>query len=297
MRKRRGRVMLGAAVAAILWAAPANAQGPTAVGAGPAATTVTEVRTQLGASINNLGVQQSLEWSRRRPLAPGAGPLRSEAHVQFGATTSVTPSFARVGAWVQVAPLSILVVRAGVEPAYYFGTFNSLMRFDRRDDLFDTDTRKARGGATTGTVLRWYVTPSLRLRLGSIVAAASADVERWSASADGPLFYEPTRDTLLGTSGDSVFALQHVVMYEHMKASGTRVSIGGIHTIQRVHGVRLPLNQVQKLGVLLMTRSTGRVAGFTAPSLTATVARYLDDPSKEGGWTAAVAAGISLRRR
>ena len=301
MNEHRRRIpMLGAMLVAALWSVPVAAQsGGQAPAAGSTtAPAVTELRTQFATSINNLGVQQSLDWSRRKALAPGAGPMRSEAHVQFGATASVSPSYARIGVWGQVAPLSILVVRVGVEPAYYFGTFDSLMSFDRRDTPFDTDTRKGRGGATTGTVWRWYVTPTLRARFGSIVSAATADLERWSASATGPLFYEPTRDTLLETGGDTLIALRHVVMYEHVRASGTRVCMDGIHSLPRADGFKgAQLNQVQKLGVLFMTQSDGRFAGLARPSLTVMVARYLDDPSKEGGWTAAAAVGVSLRRQ
>ena len=270
--------------------APAHAQSTP--------TVVTELRTQVGASINNLGAQYTLEWSRRKALAPAAGPLRSDAHVQFGAATAVTPSYARVGLWAQVAPISMLVIRAGVEPALYFGTFNSLMSLDSRDAPFDTDTRKARGGATTGTVWRWYVTPSLRARLGRVVALASADIERWSASADGPLFYEPTRDTLLAVSGDTLLGLRQVVMYEHVKTNGARLAVGGVHTLQRVNGFRHSrLNQVQKLGGVFTYQSVGRVAGMARPSVMFTVARYLDDPSKQHGWTTAVTFGGTLRRR
>ena len=87
-------------------------------------------------------------------------------------------------------------------------------------------------------------------------------------------------------------------MYEYVRASGATVSLGGIHTLQRVSGFKgAQLNQVQKLGVLFMTQSDGRFAGLTRPSLTVMVAQYLDDPSKEGGWTAAAAVGVSLRRR
>jgi hypothetical protein len=270
--------------------AGARAQRPAPV--------VTELRTQVGASINNLGVQHTLEWSRRRALAPTAGPLRSEAHVQCGAVTSVTPSFVRAGVWAQVAPLSILVVRAGVEPAAYFGTFNSLMSFDRRDAPFDTDSRKDRGGATSGTVWRWYVTPTLRVRLGRVIASANADIERWSASADGPLFYEPTRDTLLAVSGDTLIGLRHVVMYEHVKAGGARVAVGALHTLQRVDGFRhARLNQVEKLGGLFVWQSAGRVARMGRPTLTVSLARYLNDPAKRHGWTTTVTVGGTLRRR
>ncbi len=271
---------------------------PAAAAAQSSAPVVTELRTQFGASINNAGAQQTLDWSRRKALAPTAGPLRADAHAQFGITTTITPSYGRLGVWAQIAPVSMVVVRAGVEPAFYFGTFNSLMSLTHRDAPFDTDTRKARGGATTGTVWRWYVTPTIRARVGRVVAQASADVERWSASVDGPLFYEPTRDTLLAVAGDTVIGLRHVVMYEHVKAGGGRVSVGGLHTLQCVGGLRnARLNQIQKLGAVVALQATGRLAGLSSPNITAIVARYLDDPSKQDGWTAAVTVGGTLRRR
>lgn len=282
---------------AVLWSRGAAAQPSAAAQAsGTSAPPVTtDLRTQLGLTINNLGVQQSLEWSRRRLLAPDAGPLRSDAHLQFGATAAVSPSYARLGVWGQVAPLSIFVVRAGVEPDYFFGTFNSLMSFDRKDEPFDTDTRKARGGATSGTAWRAYVTPTLRVRVGHLVAAATADIERWASSAEGPLFYEPSRDTLLKVDGGSVIAVRHVALYEHVKASGARVSVGALHTLQRVDRSRL--NQVQKLGALVVAETDGRFAGLSRPSATIFVARYLDDPSKDGEWTVGVAIAATLRRR
>jgi hypothetical protein len=283
MQQARLVVIVSAALVCAAGIAPAFAQsGPTASPA-PAST---ELRTQFGASINNAGAQQSLEWMRRR------------SWLQTAAVASVTPSNVRAGVWAQVTPVPFIVVRAGVEPAYYFGTFDSLMTFESRNAPFDPDSRKDRGGATTGSVLRWYVSPTFRFRVGRIVGAATADVERWSSSASGNFFYEPTRDTLLATGGDRLTALRHVVMYEHVKASGTSISIGGIHTLQRVNGFKSnQLNQVEKLGVLVVTQSEGRLGGLARPSLILSVSRYLDDPSKEGGWTASVSAGVSLRRR
>lgn len=260
---------------------------------------VTEIRTQVGTSINNLGVQFGLEWSHRRRLAaPDAGPIRSDAHVQFGAGTSLSPSFGRIGAWVQLAPVSFVVVRAGVEPGVYFGTFNSLVSFDRRDAAFDPDSRRDRGGASTGTAARWYLSPSVRLRIGRVVASATADVERWSASVRGPFFHEPMRDTLLAVDGDTLVGLRHVVMYERTTTTGTRLAVGGLHTLQRAGGfATATLNQVQKLGGLFTWQSSGRRMGVSRPSLTIAVARYLNDPSKQHGWTASATFGGALRRR
>jgi hypothetical protein len=85
------------------------------------------------------------------------------------------------------------------------------------------------------------------------------------------------------------------VMYQHTRSSGARVSVGVVHSLLRVDRSRF--NQVQKLGTVFMAETDGRFAGLSRPSATILVARYLDDPSKEGGWTAAVTVGATLRRR
>ncbi len=281
-------------LAAIL-PAPAAGQpaGQASETSGPAVTT--ELRTQFGVSYNNPGLQQSLEWSRRRLLRPGARALIADAHLAFGSQVTFSPSYARVSAWGQLAPVSFLTLRIGVEPAYYFGTFDSLMSFDRQDEAFDNDTRRDRGGAASARALRLYASPALRARAGHVVAMASGDVERWSASAPGPWFYEPTRDTLLQTGGDYVVASRAVVIYEHVTAAGTHLGLGGIHTFQRVD--RRRLNQVQRLGLVSTLQSDGRWFFLRRPAVNLIVARYLDDPSKDGEVFAALAIATTLRRR
>lgn len=284
-------------VVAAMWPSATAAQpapsGPAEPVAAPAVTT--EVRTQVGTSYNNAGLQQSLEWSRRRLLRPGTGPMTADAHVSFGSQVAVSPSYARAGLWGQYAPLSLITVRVGVEPAQYFGTFDSLMSFERQDDAFDTDSRKARGGAASGRVLRIYATPTLRFRVGPLVAMASGDVERWASSAEGPWFYEPTRDTALKSTGASVLASRTIVMYEHVTGAGTRLGLGAIHTDQQVN--RRHLNRVQRLGAITTIQSEGRWRWLRRPTVNLLVARYLDDPSKDGELYAALTIATTLRRR
>lgn len=278
-----------------LWPVIAGAQpAPSVPAAAPEAPVITELRTQLGASYNNLGLQQSLEWSRRRLLHPDGRPLVADAHVAFGAQVAVSPSYARFNVWAQYAPLSILTVRVGVEPAQYFGTFDSLMTFDRQDEPFDNDTRDERGGAKAGRVLRLYATPTLGVRVGHIVAGATADIERWSSSADGKWFYDPTRDTLLKSDGVGLVATRAIAMYEHVTDAGTRLSVGGIHTWQQVD--RRRLNRIQRLGVITSLQSDGRLLRLNRPAVNVIVAKYLDDPSKDGEWTAMLTVGVTLRR-
>ena len=282
------------ALVAAMAAVPVAAQEPV-TGPPVAPATVRELRGQLGASINTLGVQQAFDLSWRRVLSTSGRPLLSEAHVAIGGSTAITPAHVRAGAWVEMAPVSVFVVRAGVEPAQYFGTFNSLTSFDSRPSAFDTDSRRERGGATSGTATRLYVTPTLQFRAGHLVAATSADLEWWSSSAAGPYFYEPTRDTLLDVHGDSLTTLTSAVLYEHPLASGGHVSAGLMHTLTRVD--HHSLNQVQRLGIVAIRQLNGELLGLAKPSFTGSVSRYLDDPSKRGEWTATLAIGFSVRRR
>lgn len=294
-RSLGSRVVLGLAV--IAWAAPAIGQ-PTEVpvaGAAPAGPVSTDVRTQLATSYNNPGLQWSLDWSTRRLTRPEGGRLTSDAHVALGSSAIVSPSNARLGVWAQYAPLSIAVLRAGVEPAQYFGTFDSLMTFDRQDVPFDNATRRDRGGASAGRALRLYVTPTLRLRAGRVVAQVSGDIDRWFSSAGGTWFYEPTRDTLLRSSGSLLTATRAVVMYEHATAGGTRVGLGGLHTFQQVD--RRRLNEIQRLGLIGTLQSERPWRFLKRPAVNLIVARYLEDPSKDGEYFAALTVATTLRRR
>jgi hypothetical protein len=256
---------------------------------------VTEVRSQLGASYNNAGLQEAIDASWRRALSGSTSPMLSDAHVAVGGTLAATPTGVRAGAWAELAPVSIFTLRVGMEPAQYFGTFHSLTSFDNRTDVFDPDARKARANAKAGRTMRMYVAPSVQLRAGHVAAASTLNFERWSSSVAGPLFYEPTRDTLLATSGDHLATLTTVMLYEHVRVGGGKLSAGPIHTLTRVHGKSL--NQIQKIGMLVTQQSAGRHLGMTRPSLTAMVGYYVDDPHKDGQWTAAMSVGFTLRRR
>lgn len=283
-------VVLGVPVQAV-------AQGPAqerlleAPDARPAA--VTALRGQLGASINNAGAQLSFDLSRQRPLSRSRHPLLSQAHIGVGGSAAFTPAHVRAGVWLEAAPLSMVAVRVGAEPGYYLGTFDSLASFDSRRDAFDTDSRRERGGAASGTAARLYVTPTLRLRAGRFVGLASADFEWWWSSAAGPYFYEPTRDTLLDVRGDQLTTMTSAVLYEHPLATG-RLTTGVTHSRMRVQGGSL--NEIQRVGVVVVRQSERRLLWLDRPSVTISASRYIDDPSKQGEWTASMAIGFSLRR-
>jgi hypothetical protein len=259
----------------------------------PQPETSRELRGQLGASYNNAGLQNTLELSWLRPASSSTHPMLAGAHFGAGIVHALTPTQMRLGGWVQYSPLSILDIRAGVDPSVYFGTFNSLQGFDSYDDSFDTDARKARAGAKAGLSMRTYVAPTLKLKAGPIVASATAELEWWRSNAAGDFFYEPTRDTLLRSAGDRMISTTGIVMYQQAMGEGT-LAIGALHTTARVSDA--PLNDIQKLGAIAIREYAGARFGLPRPKVTLVVARYLDDRSKEGQWTAAVAVGFRSRR-
>ncbi|OFW04875.1 MAG: hypothetical protein A3H96_10730 [Acidobacteria bacterium RIFCSPLOWO2_02_FULL_67_36] len=282
-------LVLGILVADVS-SAPVAAQSPDSVG--PAAPR-REVREQLGASVNNMGLQNSVEIGWTWPLSASRHPLLSDAHISAGVTHALTPAQTRLGGWLEYAPLSILSVRAGVDPTAYFGTFRSLMSFDSYTDPFSKKDRDARGGSRAGTGARVYVSPAVKVKAGPLVAMSSADFEWWQSSASGALFYEPTRDTLLKSRGDRLVNTTTVALFQRGSGSGGTFSIGGIHTL--THVLDAPDNRIQKLGAIAVREFRSSHFRVPRPRVTLVVARYLNDPSKQHQWSAAMAIGFTAR--
>jgi hypothetical protein len=210
--------------------------------------------------------------------------------VAVGLTDSLSPAYNRLGGWVEVSPLSILDLRAGIEPAVYFGTFSSLVDYPSYDSVFDVDTRKARdraGDKSFGTGGRAYLAPTLKLKVGRVVAVSGAELEWWRASNDGPYFYEPTRDLLLKTDGDSMVQGQNVLLLELPRPAGGKILVGPIHGYRHVYGV--PRNRVQTLGLLGVYEVAERRFGVRKPTVILQVSRYLEDRWKKDELTATLA--------
>lgn len=261
-----------------LCASVAGAQTPA-----PTPRTMKTATGQLGASINNAGLQQSFDLALRRDTRA------------LGGTVAATPAGVRIGGWVELTPVRFFVLKAGAESGQYFGTFHSLTSFASRLDTFDPDARKARDAASAGRTTKLYVAPTLQVRAGRFAARSTLSLERWSSTVSGPIFYEPTRDTLLATDGDDITSLTTVVLYQRPLDGGGQFMVGPIHSVTRVHGDRL--NQIQKVGAVAIHQMSGHHLGLVRPSLSAQAAYYMDDPHKHGQWSGALAIGFSLGRR
>ncbi len=272
-------------------AAPASAGSPRPA-PGPAPDTQGPVfEESLGASVNQLGLQNTLGLRWTRPLTRSRHPLLADAHLRAGLTHTLTPSYTRLSAWVELSPLSILDLRGGVEPGAYFGSFGSLMSFDTYGDDFGDSARSARRAeAHAGTGTRLFLAPSLKGRLGSFVFASSASLEWWRSSATGPLYYEPSRDTLLRTDGEHLLTVTTVLARRRPLRGGGELTYGLSHDLTEVFAA--PGNCSQRIGLVVARRLVPRQLSLPVRSVALRVVCYLQDPTRKGQVGAAL--GVSL---
>lgn len=255
----------------------------------------TETRETLGGAVNPVGLQNVLERSWTRPLFASKRTILADAHVAFGAADRLTPAYNRFGVWAELAPLSVLELRAGIEPVAYFGTFKSLLSFPSYDARFDDRARDARGADARFAVAgRAYLSPVLKARLGPIVTRVRADFEWWRARTDGPFFYEPTRDTLLRARSDAMMTSEAVLLWEHVSEGGRKLLVGPVHDMTWVYDA--PQNRKQDLGVLGILVLGHRVLGLREPAIYVKIFRYVEDPYKTGELGAQIAIGCSPGR-
>lgn len=114
-RRRR----CAAAVLACLLASEGSAEEPS-----PAHPWKRRFENTFAFVLNPLGIQDAFEVSWTKPINRSDAPLYKDAHIAAGVASKLTPAFERVGAWFEYSPLSILDLRVGVEPVYYFGTYD-----------------------------------------------------------------------------------------------------------------------------------------------------------------------------
>lgn len=249
----------------------------------------------FGGSVNNLGVQQALEASWTWDLSGSSHPLLSDAHLAVGVTHYLSPAFTRIGAWAAWAPLSILELRAGVEPVYYFGIVGSLIGFPTQRAVFDEDARRAlRPQAVAQGGMRLFVAPTLKARVGRVVASGTVDVERWNVDGPNAFFYEPFRDTLLASHGDSLWRTSTVLLMEANGQGGRKLLAGLHHEFMRVR--RAPENDMHRLGPLAVWTLADERFGVQSPTVIVNLYYYLEDTYKRHEPGASIGVRFGLGR-
>jgi hypothetical protein len=252
------------------------------------------VRGNFGTSVNPLGVQNNFDLSWRRPLTQSRHPLLADAHLSLGVSSRLTPAYGRVGAWVEISPLSVLDLQVGVEPTAYFGTFHHLLAYGGYGDAFDDESRKARSGAEGGTAGRLYFAPTLKAKVGRIIVRGHAELEWWKANAPGPFFYEPFRDTLLRSSGDSLVATETLVLWALWDEGPRKLLVGPIHDMTHVFDASQ--NRRQDVGVVGILGLGALRFHLAEPVVFAKVVRYIESPIRDRKVAAQLAIAFTVGR-
>ena len=260
-----------AAVLVALGSRPALADGPQR-----------RLANTLGVSVNPIGLQDQLTLSWRWGLSVSKNPFLSDAHVALGVSNNFSPAYERLEFWAELSPLSVLDVKAGLEPVFYFGTFGHLVSFPSYGSDFSKDAREAvKDQAVARTGVRYHVSPTLKMKLGRVIARTGAEFEWWRVDGPGEFFYEPMRDTLLDSDGDALMTLSSQLFYEFPSGPGGKKLLAGLfHDTIDVYDA--PGNRRQRLGPLAVWTLGERRFGVREPTVIGAVFSYLQDPSKDG---------------
>lgn len=248
----------------------------------------------VGTSVNPVGLQDQLTLGWRWRLSTSPNPLLSDAHFAAGVTNHFSPAYDRLEMWAEISPLSVLDLKAGVEPVFYFGTFGHLASFSGYDADFSKAAREAvKDTAVSRTGMRYHFSPTFKMKLGRVAAVTGAQFEWWRIDGPGDFFYEPMRDTLIESDGDSSLLLASQVFYEVARGPGKRRILAGLfHDRLAVSGA--PGNDHQRLGPILVWTLGDRRLGMREPTVIGAVFSHVQDPSKDGQIGAFLALSMVL---
>lgn len=267
----------------LAFSSPASADDAPAPAADPTPTPAVRewkrhVENTFAFVLNPLGIQDAVDVSWSRRLNGSESLIRKDAHVAFGLSNKLTPAFERLGAWVEVSPLSIIDLRVGVEPVYYFGTYKAFLRFPSASARFDDDVIEDRvKEAASGLANRFYFAPTLKARAGSVVLRVRAEISRFKAGDKGePFYYEPAWDTLIKAAGSTVVTTETIALREFKLAGGKTLLLGPVYDLTRVS--EAPANRKQDIGILAVWSKSGAVHALKDPTIAAKVFYFLEDP-------------------
>lgn len=195
-------MLLAAAATLLLAPGPARAQQDPP----PPPATRVFYRDVLAARVNPLGLINDVRLSARRRLFAPGGALTKDTFVGVGTSLVISPAFVRYGPFVEVQPLSVLTLAAGVETQGYFRTFDQLQSFPTAAAAYDDETLAANGDqdrhyATAQRVV--FLEARLQAKVGPVVARSAMRAQHTAVVArpGDVAYYDQILDILVPTDG------------------------------------------------------------------------------------------------
>ncbi|MDQ3035233.1 MAG: hypothetical protein M3Y87_22695 [Myxococcota bacterium] len=193
---------------------------------------------QLVLLLNPMGAEHALDVGVRGSIGDQGDILFQGAHAQAGAITYVSPVYALGGGYIELSPLSFLVLRAevtgggiwpiGMNGAGYYG----VLGYDadvRGQALAAEDGRSASGWSFTGSATLQGMLPlgPLRVLMASELALTRAQM------GDAPFYYSMKYDLVLARD-DLVLTSSSFVGVELDAASDLIVRVGAYDDLRHV---------------------------------------------------------------
>ncbi len=216
--------------------------------------------TLIGA-IAPRGLEAQLQLGRCLPLITEPGELFDYTNVQYGLTGYLSPVYAMPGAFVSIAPLSVIELRAeveyirqwpiGLDAAGYF----PMASYDSPWNVLPAaDARSARGATANFTAnLQGEVTLVNRW---SLLAINTASYQFWQLG-DAPTYYNARNDFLMARREWTLRDMA-LVLVSHDLTDSVKVRYGLSDDLSWVRGSGYVQNVV---GALL----TGVISGWPGP--------------------------------
>lgn len=272
-----------AALALVLGAAPASAQDVRGV-----------VHQQLVALLNPMGAEHTLEVGVRAPLGDQSELLFDGAHVEAGVISYNSPVYAIGGGYLQVSPLSFLVLRAeltgaalwpiGMDGAGYYGL-----------ESYGADVRAQTltanlGGSATGWNLHLRGRLQGAVPLSHGVRLIVVNQQSWEHDTLGgePFYYSLKHDLVLARR-DWIVTNDALVLTEIAVASDIDFTVGAYSNLRWVPRSGYVGHQVGPLVALSFEGVTDEVSSVT---LFVRGGYYTHHGTREGELT--VLGGVSI---
>ena len=272
------RFFVPALLAGLTTAAAAQTEAPLPAEPAPARAWQRRIDNTFVFVLNPLGIMDSIDVTWTKRINRSDDLIHKDAHVAAGVVNRIAPAFLRIGPWFEYSPLSIIDLRVGVEPGFYFGTFKAFLPFESATSNFDDDVIQARQSeARSGFAGKVYFSPTLKARAGPVVARVRGEVAYYRAQEAGePFYYDPFIDTLVKASGSTVLTIEALVLHEFDLDGGRKLLLGPVYDLTTVR--QAPENRKQDIGLIAAWSNSGSFHALKAPTFAAKIVYFLQDP-------------------
>jgi hypothetical protein len=245
------------------------------------------VRQLAGAQNNPGGGENTVRVGICVPLVTRPGPLFDLTHVEVGVVNALSPAYVNGGGYVQITPLSLLVLRAELSGVAYWSFpfpragYFPLSGYDAPFD--DDDLPSEDGAAATGWLLR--LVGVLRLRFPRdatvrVVGMSLFEAERWSIG-DAGYYFNLRRDVRMART-DWVVNNEALLGLEVPVVGTMFLRMGVFDSFRTVPRARYGANQVGVFAMPWWERPASRVYDL-APFLR--VGMYTGHAFRTGGFS------------